>query len=400
MAVLKHSELNDVSEQTRKPDTADVICKGRWRANLCLVLVLAAIATSLSFSPRVTMAGCGLETPRPSIQPSASRLDLRKTDLARSRTPTQQTLTQTGTTQSVGSVARLNRTRYVWDAEVAGVQRCALIDAPKGVRKPSAVLFFHGRGGSAPESADLLRLEARWPEAVIAYGEGTVFDSTNKRGWEIRFPHMLTHCHRGEKDLAYVNALLDQLAREHDIDKKNVFVAGHSNGGFFSLSLAELLADRLRGVVAIGAYTSYAPALNQVDCSTTYSDGISQLPLATRMATLDTLNKGIGRSAVDTLLIFGRWEKVIKPSLTWIPDCDKFSYLRNSIIQLTLKNGSGPPVCSATQNFMQPLTRQVFASIDSQGATTELQIYDGYHGLEPIAEEAADWLIGFFKARN
>ena len=55
MAVFRHSELNDVSEQTRKPYTAEVICKGRWRANLCLVLVLAAIATSLSFSPRVTI---------------------------------------------------------------------------------------------------------------------------------------------------------------------------------------------------------------------------------------------------------------------------------------------------------------------------------------------------------
>jgi pimeloyl-ACP methyl ester carboxylesterase len=296
----------------------------------------------------------------------------------------------------------LDRTRYVWDVDVAGVARCAIIDAPNptAVTKPAALIFFHGRGGDAAGTEDLLNLAGRIPEVVVVYAEGQ--DGVHRldgRGWEIRFPHAHYVCGEGVKDLPYVEAILDHLAVAHDIDKSRVFFAGHSNGGFFSLSLAEIMADRLRGVVAIGAYTSYAPAPWLINCSDPYGDGFTGVPARRRTATLDVLNRGIEQNPVDSLLAYGRKEAVVRRAPNWSPRCDTFTYLRHSIIQLTLKNGSEAPKCGGGSNFMTPLGRQVFAPVGRGSAVTEVEIYDGTHSLRSIADDAAGWIAGFVRQR-
>lgn len=49
-------------------------------------------------------------------------------------------------------------------------------------------------------------------------------------------------------DVGFVNALIDQLGREHEIDPHRVFAFGHSNGGIMSYRLACELADRIVGI--------------------------------------------------------------------------------------------------------------------------------------------------------
>ena len=52
----------------------------------------------------------------------------------------------------------------------------------------------------------------------------------------------------GVDDVGFVDALLDELAADHDIDPNRVFAFGHSNGGIMSYRLACELADRVVGV--------------------------------------------------------------------------------------------------------------------------------------------------------
>jgi len=50
-------------------------------------------------------------------------------------------------------------------------------------------------------------------------------------------------------DVALISAVIDEVSRQHNIDPKRVFVAGHSNGGIMSYRFACALADE---VAAIG----------------------------------------------------------------------------------------------------------------------------------------------------
>lgn len=49
-------------------------------------------------------------------------------------------------------------------------------------------------------------------------------------------------------DVAYIEALLDRLEADHDIDPGRVYAFGHSNGGIMSYRLACELADRIVGI--------------------------------------------------------------------------------------------------------------------------------------------------------
>jgi polyhydroxybutyrate depolymerase len=49
-------------------------------------------------------------------------------------------------------------------------------------------------------------------------------------------------------DVGFVNALIDELALDYDIDAQRVFAFGHSNGGIMSYRLACELADRIVGI--------------------------------------------------------------------------------------------------------------------------------------------------------
>jgi polyhydroxybutyrate depolymerase len=52
----------------------------------------------------------------------------------------------------------------------------------------------------------------------------------------------------GVDDVGFVDALIDELATEHDIDPGRVFAFGHSNGGIMSYRLACDLAGRIVGI--------------------------------------------------------------------------------------------------------------------------------------------------------
>ena len=56
---------------------------------------------------------------------------------------------------------------------------------------------------------------------------------------------------KGGDDVAYLRALLDDMAAKFNVDPKRVYLVGHSNGGFFAHRLACDLADRVAGVISI-----------------------------------------------------------------------------------------------------------------------------------------------------
>lgn len=120
--------------------------------------------------------------------------------------------------------------------------RTALVHLPDGLdpRAPAPIVFgFHGAGqettvyarqSQLPELADRERFVAVFP-----IGDGAVWDTA------------------GERDVAFVTELLDELERSPCIDRGRVFATGLSNGGGMTARIGCSLARRFDAVAPVAA---------------------------------------------------------------------------------------------------------------------------------------------------
>jgi len=113
------------------------------------------------------------------------------------------------------------------------------------------VVFFHGYGSTGASSArgfGLMGL-ADAHGFVLAYPDGTL-DAQGRRFW-----NATNACCNFENvdvdDVAYAAWILDDVASRTSIDRKRVYVAGHSNGGFMAMRLACDLAPRVAAAVSL-----------------------------------------------------------------------------------------------------------------------------------------------------
>ena len=114
---------------------------------------------------------------------------------------------------------------------VRGIDRTGIVCAPTSMAQPfPTVLAFHGRGSSAKEMAMGTHLHDAWPEALVVYLDGLPGNPAphdregRKSGWQINPGDM------DDRDVAFTDATLDELARHYKIDQRRVFAVGHSNG--------------------------------------------------------------------------------------------------------------------------------------------------------------------------
>jgi len=118
--------------------------------------------------------------------------------------------------------------------------------------KPTpVVLAFHGAGTNAPIMALSTGLSAKADEAgfIVVYPNGTgegglllVWNSGGFRG---------PYARNRPDDVAFVAALLDDLATIVPIDRKRVYATGISNGGMMCYRLAAELSDRIAAVAPV-----------------------------------------------------------------------------------------------------------------------------------------------------
>ncbi len=129
-----------------------------------------------------------------------------------------------------------------------GVDRKYLLYIPPeydGIGRVPLVLALHGFIQPAESLAAVSELEAAADSAgyVIAFPEGT--------GSPLRWNAYESP--DGADDVAFLGALLDELADALCIDGTRVYTAGYSNGGGMSLLLACKLEDRLAAIAVVAA---------------------------------------------------------------------------------------------------------------------------------------------------
>jgi len=84
---------------------------------------------------------------------------------------------------------------------------------------------------------------------LYAYPDGTL-NSTGKRFWnatEVCCDLEGT----GVDDVAYIDAIIDDMSKQYNVDSKRIFVIGHSNGGFMSLRYACDRANRVAAIMSL-----------------------------------------------------------------------------------------------------------------------------------------------------
>lgn len=122
------------------------------------------------------------------------------------------------------------------------------------------VVLLHGYGASAGAQDLLFGLgrEAGRLGYLLALPDGTV-DSTGKRFWNATD----ACCDQGKTgvdDVAYLDAVITDMAARFRIDRRRVFLVGHSNGGFMSYRMACDRSPRIAAIVSLAGANFADPA--------------------------------------------------------------------------------------------------------------------------------------------
>ena len=113
------------------------------------------------------------------------------------------------------------------------------------------IVLLHGYGadGFAQDAYFGFSELADDRQVFVAYPDGTI-DRRAARFWNAT-DACCDEYNTGVDDVAYLNAVIDDMEANYNIDKKRVFFVGHSNGGFMSHRMACDAAGRIAGIAAL-----------------------------------------------------------------------------------------------------------------------------------------------------
>lgn len=141
---------------------------------------------------------------------------------------------------------------------VDGTQRRAVVvnDLGPGHNTP-VIIVLHGGQGSADAQRERSGFDglAVSEGFTVVYPEGTEW-APGRHAWNTGF---LMRRQVGQaNDIAYLDALIDLLIRDHGADPRKIFMTGGSNGAMMTLVYATQRAERLAAIApVVGAMFSF-----------------------------------------------------------------------------------------------------------------------------------------------
>lgn len=157
---------------------------------------------------------------------------------------------------------------------VGSAMRMFVVRLPAGYdgKRPAPVVFlFHPFGMNTQYMQGRVPIRLAWPEAIAIYGQGMPQPGRAAGGlqpsWQARPGDA------DDRDLAYFDAMLDWVRKNHCIDEQRVFVMGYSNGANFTSVLACERASAIAGIaIASGSLSCTPPQPKPVVLSHGMSD--------------------------------------------------------------------------------------------------------------------------------
>jgi polyhydroxybutyrate depolymerase len=122
------------------------------------------------------------------------------------------------------------------------------------------VILLHGytANGDWVEGYLKFRPLAEGRGFLYCYPDGTV-DRWGKRFWNAT-DAAGDFGNTGVDDVAYLQAVIEEIARGFAVDRKRVYLIGHSNGGFMAYRMACESADLIAGIASLAGMTFLDPS--------------------------------------------------------------------------------------------------------------------------------------------
>jgi polyhydroxybutyrate depolymerase len=95
-------------------------------------------------------------------------------------------------------------------------------------------------------------------QALLIAPDGTT-DSTGKQFWNAD-PNCCDFEDKNPDDVAYIGGLIDDIVAEWPVDKNQVFILGHSNGGYMAYRMACERADAVVAIASLAGNAASMPA--------------------------------------------------------------------------------------------------------------------------------------------
>ena len=123
------------------------------------------------------------------------------------------------------------------------------------------LVMFHGYGASGPLEEAYFDLTAASDTYgfLYAYGSGLI-DQTGNRYWNATNACCDIY-HSGVDDVAYFDAIVDDVTSKETVDPKQIYVIGHSNGGFMTHRLACQRTGTVAAIVSLAGAVYLDPTL-------------------------------------------------------------------------------------------------------------------------------------------
>jgi len=146
---------------------------------------------------------------------------------------------------------------------IGGRERSYVLYEPRDVKPGAPLVFvFHGGGGDGPMAREGTGHE--FDMLADRYGFIVIYPDGLSRSWTgCRKSQNRTGDRRTIDDVAFVDAMIEQEAARHQIDRKHIFALGHSMGGGLTYRLALERPDKFAAVAVI---SSNLPEADNQDC--------------------------------------------------------------------------------------------------------------------------------------
>ena len=138
-----------------------------------------------------------------------------------------------------------------------GVERSYVVRAPRGatpgLRLP-LVVVLHGGGGNAAsaESMSGFTWKAAKEGFIVVYPEGSSRFKGKLLTWNAG--HCCGYAMQNRiDDVGFINAMLDQLAKDYPVDSQRIYVTGISNGGMMAHRLGMELPQKFAAIAPVVA---------------------------------------------------------------------------------------------------------------------------------------------------
>ncbi len=145
------------------------------------------------------------------------------------------------------------------ELEINNATRNYHLYIPNELENAPIVLLFHGNGSSNSELIGLTNAKAPYrvwldiaedENIILAIPNGNE-GSNNTRGWNDCREDALSNPE--SNDVLFVETLIDELINLYNADSDRVYAMGTSNGGHFSIRLAEELTEKIAAFGAVAA---------------------------------------------------------------------------------------------------------------------------------------------------